>query len=95
MISFTVLVGPPDYVHMDVPIYFLGERYQNLWEDREDNNHQQDNNIVFFMHAKVLRQVVRQTHRICAITVHRYTTFIKFEADVHNINILPTKDPLQ
>ena len=26
--------------------------------------------------------------------MHRYTTFVKFEADVHNINLLTTKDPL-
>ena len=27
--------------------------------------------------------------------MHRYTTFIKFQVDVHAITLLPTKDPLQ
>jgi len=40
LISFIVWADPPDYVHMDVPISCMGERYQNLWEDRVDNNHQ-------------------------------------------------------
>ena len=95
LISFIVWADPPDYVHMDVPISFLGTRYQNLWEARVDSNHQQDNNIAFFMPTEVLRQVVWQTHRIRATTMHRYTTFVKFEADVPNINMLPTKYPLQ
>ena len=80
---------------MQVLLSFLGERYQNIREDKVDNDHQQDNNIVFFMHAETLLQVVRQSHRICATTVHRYATFIKFQAYAHNINLLPTKYPLQ
>ena len=79
---------------MDVPISCLGEIYQNLWEDKVNSKHQQDKNIVFFMHVEVLREFVRQTHRIHTTTVHRYAAFVKFEADVHNINLLPTKAPL-
>ena len=40
LISFTIWADPLDYVHMDVPISCLGERYQNLWEDKADNKHQ-------------------------------------------------------
>ena len=58
LISFTVWADPPDYVQMDVPLSCLGARYQNLWEDKADSDHQKDNNIAFFMHAKVLREVV-------------------------------------
>ena len=32
---------------------------------------------------------------ICTMTIHRYTAFIKFQADVHAITLFPTKDPLQ
>ena len=45
------------------------------------------------MQAEALREVVCQTHRIPATTVHRYVAFVKFEADIHNINLLPTKAP--
>ena len=40
LISFTVWADPSDYVHMDVPISCLGEKYQNLWEYKTDNKHQ-------------------------------------------------------
>ena len=54
LISFTFLANPPYYVQMDVPLACLGERYQNLWEDKANNDHQKYNNIYFFMHAKAL-----------------------------------------
>ena len=92
LISFTNWADPPDYVQMDVPLSFLSARYQNLWEDKVDNNHQQDNNIVFFMHAEALREVVQHSHRIRTATVHRYVAFIKFQADAHNITLLPTSE---
>ena len=95
LISFTVWADPPDYVQMDVPLSFLGARYQNLWEDKAHNNHQKDNNIVFFMHIEVLREFFQHSHRIRATTVHRYVAFIKFQSDAHSINLLPTKDLLQ
>ena len=47
------------------------------------------------MHAEGLREVVQQSHRIRATTVHRYATFIKFQVDAHAITLLPTKEPLQ
>ena len=93
LISFTIWPNPPNYVCMDVPISYLGERYLNIWEENANREHQQDNNIVFFMHAEALWEVVRKNHRIHATTVHRYATFVKFEADIHNRNILPTKAP--
>ena len=40
LIFFTLWADPPDYVQMDVPLSFLGVRYQNLWEDKVNNNHQ-------------------------------------------------------
>ena len=58
LISFTVWADPSDYVQMDVPISCLGEKYQNLWVDKTENKHQQDNNVVFFLHAEALWQVV-------------------------------------
>ena len=58
LISFTMWDNPPNYLHMDVPLSFLGARYQNLYEDKVDNNHQKDNNIAFFMHVEALREVV-------------------------------------
>ena len=45
------------------------------------------------MHAEALRQVVQQIHRLRATAVYRYASFVKFEADVHNINMLPIKGP--
>ena len=55
LISFTVLANPTNYVYMNVLLSCLGEKYQNLWEDKADNKHQQDSNVVFFLHAKALR----------------------------------------
>ena len=40
LISFIVWADPPDYVHVTAPMYCLGTRYQNLWEDKKDNKHQ-------------------------------------------------------
>ena len=58
LISFTVWANLPNYVQMDVPLSFLGVRYHNLFEDKVENDHQKDNNIAFFMHAKALHEVV-------------------------------------
>ena len=78
---------------MDVSISYLGGKYQNLWEDKADNKHQRDRNLVFFLHAEAVQQVVRKTHRIHTKTMQRYASFIKFEVDMHNINLLPIKGP--
>ena len=40
LISFTIWADPPNYVQMDVPLSFLGARYQNLWEDKANSNNQ-------------------------------------------------------
>ena len=50
LISFTMWGNPPDYVQMDVLLPCLGARYQNMWEDKVDNDHQKDSNIAFFFH---------------------------------------------
>ena len=39
LISFTVWVDPPDYVHMNVVVSYLGEKYQSLWEDKADTKY--------------------------------------------------------
>ena len=64
-----------------------------MWEDKTDTKRQEDNNITFFLHTEALRQVVRQIHRIRTATVQMYASFIKFEADMHQINLLPLKGP--
>ena len=45
------------------------------------------------MHSEALHQVSQQLHRLRTTTVQRYSSFIKFEVDVHNINIFPIKGP--
>ena len=47
------------------------------------------------MHAEALCQDVRESHRIRDTTLHRYATFIKFQANAHNINLLPAKYAFQ
>ena len=47
--------------------------------------------MVFFLHVEALRQVVRQIHGICTTIMQRYGSFIKFEADMHQINLFPVK----
>ena len=55
LISFTVWANPTDYVQMDFLISCLGGKYHNLWEDKAGNKHQQNTNVVFFLHAEALR----------------------------------------
>ena len=55
LISFTVWVDPPNYVHMNVPLSCLWEKYQDLWEDKADTKHQEDNNVALFLHTDALR----------------------------------------
>ena len=59
MISFTLWSNPLDYEPMDVPLPFLGAKYQNLWEDKKNKIFQKDNNIEFFLHAEALCNVLR------------------------------------
>ena len=49
--------------------------------------------MVFFLHAEALRQVVQQTYKIRTTTLQRYSSFVKFEVDIHNINLFPVKGP--
>ena len=77
---------------MDVPVLCLGAKCQNLWEDKVDSNRKKDNNNVFFLHIEALRDVIHRSHRIHVATVHRYATFIKFQAEAHNIILEPTRD---
>ena len=93
LISFAIYSDPQYYVHMDVPLSYLGKKYWNLWEDKTDSKRQEDNNITFFLHVKALFQVVQQIHQIRTATVQRYASFIKFEVDMHQINLLPLKGP--
>ena len=95
LISFTVWGNLLDYVQMEVPLLFLGAKYQNLWEDKVETSQQKDNKIVFFLHVEVLHDVVHRSHRIHAATVHRYIEFINFQAKAHNIILLPTKNPIK
>ena len=78
---------------MDVPVLCLGVKYQNLWEIKTNKVFQKDNNIEFFLHAKVLHDVIRQSNRVIAATVHRYTSFINFQVSVHNTTLEPNKEP--
>ena len=68
LISFILWLDPPDYQSMDVPIVCLSAKYQNLWEDKENRIRKKDNNIEFFMHAKSLRNVIKQAHRVRVVT---------------------------
>ena len=62
LILFTLWAKSPDYETMDVPLPCLHTKYQNLWEDKKNKMHQMDNNIKFFLHAKVLHNVIRISH---------------------------------
>ena len=78
---------------MDVPLLCLGVKYQNLWEIKTNKVFQKDNNIEFFLHAKVLHDVIRQSNRVIDATVHRYTSFINFQVSVDNTTLELKKYP--
>ena len=93
LILFIMWSNPPDYQQMDVPLLFLGAKYQNLWERKKNKVHQMDNNVEFFLHIEALCDVIRRTHRIWRAIVHRYAAFIIFQAGAHNIVLEPKNDP--
>ena len=77
---------------MDVPLPCLGARFQNLWEEKKDKDWQKDKNIELFFHAETLRNVVRRSHRIHIVMVHRYMNFVIFQDGAHNMILEPKKD---
>ena len=78
---------------MDVSVPFLGTKYQNLWENKANKTLQMDNNIEFFLHAEMPRDVIKRSHRVTVATVHIYIAFINFQDDVHNTILESKQDP--
>ena len=61
---------------MDIPVEFLGARFQNLW-DHKDSKHKADTKIEFFLQGERLRQIVRKQYQLKPVMVVRYL-FIHF-----------------
>ena len=59
LISFIMWSNPLDYQPMNVSVLFLGAKYQNLWENKNENFRQSNNNINFFLHADMMHDVIR------------------------------------
>ena len=97
LISFVAWSDPQDYQGLDLLVTCQGEKYQNLFYEKDLKDWHEQSNIEFCMHGEAIRNQVKNMSRLDDTTVHQFHPIAKFEIvltiftcshdDSHNVKI--------
>ena len=93
LISFLTWAEPPNYQGVYVLVQYRGDRYQNIWIEKEKSKKQKDDNVKFFLQGEAFRYYIKKKAIITMKFVKQFHNIIHFSLGVHHIFLDPQQDP--